>query len=115
MVGGIWRHTNVTAMTTNNISGAGMTLSEIAAPQNCATPSGTDGEGSVYSVPCKLFPSIPSYQKWNRYFQKTFVNDWGIQQVVYTFRNRKSGECLDVIGHDGTGDLKTYPCHGKPD
>ena len=91
------------------------TIRNLAAPQNCATPSGTDGEGSVYSVPCKVFPSIPSYQKWYRYFQKTFVDDWGIKQVVYTFRNKKSGECLDVSGNDGTGDLKTYRCHGKPD
>jgi hypothetical protein len=91
------------------------TLRNQAAPQNCATPGGTDGKGTVYSIPCKLFPSIPNYQKWDSRVQKTFVDDWGIKQVVYTFINRKSGQCLDVSGHDGTGRLKTYRCHGKPD
>ena len=49
------------------------TLRNQAAPQNCATPRGTDGKGTVYSIPCKLFPYIPSYQKWDSRVQKTWT------------------------------------------
>ncbi len=89
------------------------TLRNKAAPQNCATPKTIffGLHSYIASVPCGLHNS----QKWDSRVQKTFVDDWGIEQVVYTFRNRESGECLDVDGKDGTGYLKTYRCHGKPD
>ena len=91
------------------------TIRNLAAPQNCLTPSGTDGEGDVSSTVCKQQYGIPNYQKWKVVKQESFKDSHGIYQVPMTFRNMKSGECLDVSGHSGKGNIKTYPCHGRPD
>ena len=82
------------------------TIRNTNTPNNCISP-GTNGKGNVESVPCEVYPAIPDYQKWRYGRSKTFVDSGGIRQVAREIINVKSGQCLNVHGSDGTGDINT--------
>ena len=90
------------------------TIRNANTPNNCISP-GTNGKGSIQSVPCKVYPAIPDYQKWRYGRSKSFVDSAGIRQVAREIINVKSGECLNVHGYDGTGDISTHVPENRDD
>ena len=85
------------------------TIRNLAAPQSCFTPSGTDGKGEVSSKNCQVIGGIPDYQKWRSVEQSSFIDDTEIRLTPMKFVNIKSRECL-VGGSGGQGRLATHRC-----
>jgi hypothetical protein len=83
-------------------------------PNNCFT-SGTAGKGNVKSSTCKVYPSLPDYQKWRFGKSKTFFDSFGIEQEAKEIINVESGFCLNVEGSDGTGNINTHRCEDMTD
>ena len=84
------------------------TIRNKKAPQNCLTEIGTGISRDVRSVPCQVYPAIPSYQKWRLGKSKTFVDNGGIEQEASEIVNVRSGRYLDVTGSSGQGNIRTY-------
>ena len=90
------------------------TIRNANTPNNCLIP-GEDGTGDVQSKSCKLIPEIPNYQKWRYGRSKTFRDTGGITQVAREIINVESGECLNVHGYSGIGDVYTHSLENRDD
>ena len=54
-------------------------------------------------------------QQWNPMFESNFFDIAGTAQINYTIENASTGNCLDVSGNNGKGDIYTAACTGAPD
>ena len=81
----------------------------------CLDVDGTDGTGNVGMYDCRVYPDYERDQQWDRVILAGPYTESGVLQKVFTLKNRESGECLDVSGRDGMGNIGTYACDGGDD
>ena len=90
------------------------TIRNFQAPNNCLTGD-SEGQGNLVFMQCLVYPAIPDYQKWRFGNSKTFVDNGGIRQVAREIINKKSGLCVDVTRHSGSGNIIAWHCDGRDD
>lgn len=76
----------------------------------CLGVSGYNGKGNVQMRSCEIYPTVSEDQQWDIIpVQGDFI-DSDVSQYLFRINNRASGDCLDITGHGGRGNVQTYRC-----